>query len=189
MAFVFGELVGFVPPAVTGAVLAGLGVNDAVLTAGLVAAGSLEGAALGYAQGRVLVRWLPTLVRRDWTLATAVAAALAWLAGMGGSAAVQQWGPAALAVVAPAMLGGLLAMGLLQWVVLRRHLPGSGRWIPVTSAAWLVGVMIPVAALSVIPNGWPPTVHVLVGVVAAVAMGATVGLLTGTTLRRLLAGR
>lgn len=74
-------------------------------------------------------------------------------------------------------------------MVLRRHLPGSGRWIPVTSAAWLVGVMIPVAALSVIPNGWPSTVHVLVGVVAAVAMGATVGLLTGTTLRRLLAGR
>ena len=93
-----------------------------------------------------------------------MAAALAWLAGMGGSAAVQAWGPVALVVVGPAMVAGLLAMGVLQWLVLRRHVPGSGRWVPVTSAAWLVGVLIPVAALSAVPNGWPPTVHVTVGV-------------------------
>ncbi len=185
-AFLLGELVGFVPPAVTGAVLAGVGVGDVVLTAGLAAAGSLEGAALGYAQAVVLGRRVPALSRRDWTLATAVAAALAWLAGMGGSAAVQAWGPVALVAVGPAMVAGLLAMGGLQWLVLRRHVPGSGRWVPVTSAAWLVGVLIPVAALSAVPNGWPPAVHVTVGVLAAVAMGATVGLLTGTTLRRLL---
>ncbi len=187
VAFVLGELVGFVPPALTGAALASAGAHDAVLTAGLVAAGSLEGAVLGIAQAHVLGRYLPGLSRGRWTLATAVGAAVAWLAGMGGSAAIQAFGQAALVIVAPGMVVGLTAMGTLQWLVLRRRLVGSARWIAVTSLAWLVGVMIPVAALSLVPNDWPAVVHVVVGVVAAVAMGATVGLLTGTTLQRLLA--
>jgi ribose/xylose/arabinose/galactoside ABC-type transport system permease subunit len=42
-----------------------------------------------------------------------------------------------------------------------------------------------VVALSTVPNGWPPPVHVAVAVAAAVAMGATVGVITGTTLVRL----
>lgn len=187
VAFVVGELVGFVPPALTGAALASAGAGDVAVTAGLVAAGSLEGAAIGIAQAHVLARYLPAMSRTRWVVATALGAAVAWLAGMGGSAAIQAFGPVALVVVAPAMVAGLLAMGVLQWaVVLRHHLARSARWVAVTSLAWLVGVMIPVAALSLVPNGWPVAAHVVVGVVAAVAMGATVGLLTGTTLLRLL---
>jgi hypothetical protein len=159
IAFVVGELVGFVPPALTGVTLAALGVSDAALVAGMVAAGMLEGAAIGVAQG------------------------------MGGVALVQASGPGAWVVVGPGMVAGLFAMGILQWRVLRRHLPRSSRWVWVTSGAWLVGVMIPVAALSVVPDGWPPAARVVVAVGAAVAMGATVGLLTGGTLVSLLRRR
>lgn len=186
VAFVIGELIGFVPPALTGASLAALGVGDAVLTAGLTLAGSLEGAALGWAQSAVLARRIPELRRDRWIGATALAAALAWLAGMGGAAAIQALGPVALVLTVPAWLVGLAGMGFLQWLVLRPHLPASRAWVPVTSAAWLVGVIIPVAALSSVPNGWPAAAHVMVAVASAVAMGITVGLLTGTTLVRLL---
>jgi hypothetical protein len=187
IAFVLGELVGFLPPAATGAALAAAGASDLALTAGLVVAGSLEGLALGLAQGWVLHRRVPQLSRSRWTLATSGAAALAWLAGMGGSAAVQAFGPPALLVAGPGVVAGLLAMGTLQWLVLRGPVPHSARWVPVTSLAWLVGVMIPVAALSAVPNGWPAALHAVVGVVAAIAMGTVVGALTGTTLVRLLA--
>jgi tetrahydromethanopterin S-methyltransferase subunit C len=50
----------------------------------------------------------------------------------------------------------------------------------------LLGVMIPVAALSLAPNDWPGWAHGLIAVLAAVAMGATVGALTGRTLERIL---
>jgi hypothetical protein len=186
LAFVLGELVGFVPPAVTGAALAAAGVSDALLVSGLVLAGLLEGAAIGTAQAYVLHPVLPALRPLRWVLATAVGAAVAWLAGMGGVALVQAAGPGAWWLVGPGMVVGLLAMGTLQWLLLRRHVPHSARWVPVTSGAWLLGVMIPVAALSLTPNSWPPAAFVAVGVVAAVAMGATVGLLTGGTLVRLL---
>jgi len=62
----------------------------------------------------------------------------------------------------------------------------SGRWVWVTAGAWLIGVLIPVVALSAAPNGWPLWIHAGIGVVAAVAMGVTVGGLTGRTLERLL---
>ena len=85
-----------------------------------------------------------------------------------------------LAVLLPAMGAALLAMGYAQWRVRESDVPKSGRWIWVTSGAWLLGVMIPVLALSLAPNAWPGWA------LAAVAMGVTVGALTGRTLERLL---
>lgn len=112
-AFVLGELVGFVPPALTGAGLASAGVADPFLVLGLVVA------------------------------------------------------------------------------VLSPHVRRSAVWAPVTAGAWFVGVLIPVTALSLVPNGWPLLSHVIVGVAAAVAMGATGGADTARTLSDLLsrAGR
>lgn len=181
-ACVVGELVGFVPPAVTGALLAWLEVGDAVLVTGLVVAGVAEGAILGTAQARVVTSALPGVTR--WAAATAAAAGLAWLAGMGGSSLVGAVGPVALVVAVPGWIAGLLGMGVLQAWRLGKVVDGALRWVPATTLAWLVGVMIPVLALSVIPNGWPLAVHVVVGVVAAVAMGATVGAITARPLAR-----
>jgi hypothetical protein len=190
VAVVLGELVGFLPPALAGALLARAGAGDAGLVLGLVVAGSLEGAALGFAQGTVLRTALPRASRARWTWLTATAAAVAWGAGMSTPAVLDRTGPWGWVVTGPAMVVGLLAMGALQWTELRRVTPPRARawrWVPVTAAAWAVGVLIPVAALSAVPGGWPVAAQVAVAVAAAVAMGAAVGLLTGGTLSRIVA--
>ncbi len=181
-ACIVGELIGFVPPAMTGAVLVVLDAPEAVLVLGLVVAGLAEGLVLGTAQSHVVHDVLPSV--SGWVRATTLAAGLAWLAGMGGSSLIQAVGPWALIVVAPGWIVGLLSMGVLQSRCLRPVVADARRWIPITTVAWLIGVAIPVVALSAVPNGWPPPVHVVVAVAAAVAMGATVGVITGTTLVR-----
>jgi len=188
-AFVAGELVGFVPPAITGAALATIGVSDPALVVGLAIAGLCEGFVLGAAQAWVLARHAPAVNGRAWVGATTTAAGFAWVIGMGGGAlAGSDIAPAGplFAVLVPAWAAALLSMGYLQWRVLRSAVPRSGRWIWVTSGAWLLGVMIPIAALSLAPNDWPSWAHAIIGVLAAMAMGATVGALTGRTLEGLL---
>ena len=182
-ACIVGELVGFVPPAAAGALLFAVDASEVVMIAGLVAAGLAEGVILGFAQSRVVARLLPRV--SGWTRATATAAGIAWLAGMGGSALVQAAGPIGLLIAAPAWVLGLLSMGYLQARRLDPVTTGAYRWVPVTTSAWLVGVALPVITLSVIPNGWPLPIHVIVAVAAAVAMGATVGAITAGTLLRL----
>jgi len=181
-ACIVGELFGFIPPAVTGAALFLLDAPEAVMVAGLVTAGVGEGLILGKAQATVIERALPPV--SGWTGATALAAGLAWLAGMGGSSLVQAVGGAGLIVAIPGWILGLLSMGYLQSRRLRPFVEGSHRWIAITTLAWLVGVAVPVIALSVVPNGWHALVHVVVAVAAAVAMGATVGAISAGTLQR-----
>ena len=182
-----GELVGFIPPAVTGATLAALGASDPVLVIGLTLAGMAEGAVLGVAQAKVLSGYRPAVDDRAWVRATALAAGLAWFVGMGGGAVMgTDPPPLVLVLLVPAWAAGLLAMGYAQWRVLRPTIPRSGRWVGVTAGAWLVGVMIPVAVLSAAPNAWPGWAHAVAGVLAAVAMGVTVGALTAPTMARLL---
>ncbi len=189
VALLIAELVGFLPPAVVGTLLGTAQASDAWMVIGLTAAGALEGLALGVAGAWVLARHLPDLDARRWVLGTTLGAAWAWFVGMGGSAAVGRAdspGLVALSLI-PLWCSGLLAMGWAQWRVLREVTSGAGRWIWVSAGAWLLGVSIPVAALSAVPEGTSIPVHVAVGSLAALAMGATVGLLTGTTLRTLVA--
>lgn len=189
LAVALGELVGFVPPAVTGASLAALGAGDVALVLGLTVAGALEGLSVGAAQAAVMRRHAPDVDRRRWVGATVAGAAFAWMVGMGGGALMGSAvaPPAVLLVVlVPAWTAALLAMGFLQWRVLRATVPHSGRWVPVSAGAWLLGVMIVVVALSAAPNSWPGAVHAVIGIAAAVLMGLTVGALTARTLARLL---
>lgn len=187
-AFVLGELVGFIPPAVVGTALGSAGAGDAGMVLGLAAAGALEGAAIGFTGSRVLARYLPDLDGRAWILATAGAAAFAWAVGMSGpalfSSGIPMW--LGLAVMVPAWIAALLAMGVAQWLVLRRVLARCARWVPVTAGAWLLGVMIPVAAISLTPEGTPAWAMVVIAVSAAIAMGITVGVLTGGVLAGLI---
>lgn len=189
LAFVVGELIGFIPPAVTGVVLVTQGATDVVLVVGLTMAGVLEGAAIGLTQAYVLARFAPEVDGRRWLIATSAAAGFAWFVGMGGSALIgtNAAPPAVLgALLLPAAGAALLAMGYAQWRVLRDVVVDARRWIWVTACAWLIGVAIPVVALSVVPNTWPGWAHAATGVIAAVAMGYVVGALTGRTLSRLL---
>lgn len=186
-ACVVGELIGFVPPAVTGAALFAVGAPEVVMIVGLVLAGVAEGAVLGRVQSEVVTTLIPDV--SGWTRATALAAGIAWLAGMGGSALLQAVGPLALVVAAPGWLVGLLSMGYLQARRLAPVVDDAIDWIGVTTLGWLVGVALPVIALSAIPDGWPLVAHVVAAVVAAVAMGATVGAVSGRTLHRLAGAR
>ena len=98
VAMLLGELVGFIPPAVTGATLAAVGASDGVLVVGLTIAGLLEGAAIGGTQVHVLRHHAPLVNRRNWVVATVAAAGFAWFVGMGGGALM------GADVVAPALL-------------------------------------------------------------------------------------
>lgn len=182
-ACVVGELGGFIPPAVTGAVLVWLDAPELLLVVGLIIAGTAEGVVLGLAQSRVISRILPDV--SGWTKATATAAGIAWLAGMAGSSLVQAAGPIGLVIAVPGWTVGLLSMGFLQARRLAVVVDDAGRWVPVTTVAWLVGVSLPVTVLSFIPNGWPLVVHVVGAIAAAVAMGATVGAASAGTLFRI----
>lgn len=152
---------------------------------GFTLAGMLEGAVLGAAQAGVIRRALPAV--RGWTAATAAGAGAAWFAGMAGSSLVQAVGPWGLVVALPAWILGLCSLGGLQHRQLFRAGIEGSRWFAVTTFAWCVGVVIPVIALSVLPEGWSPLAHVGVAIAAAAAMGATVGAITGGRLARIVA--
>lgn len=115
-----GELVGFTAPAVAGAALAGASLDTQV--AGMVGAGAVEGAVLGLAQASILVRVLPSVSRSRCVVATAGAAAFAWMLGMLPAATHRIWSdwPIAVAVTAAIPLGLLLlvSIGVAQaWVL------------------------------------------------------------------------
>ncbi len=129
LACLVGELVGFVPPAITGATLGTLGVPDAVLVVALSVAGLLEGAAIGITQARVLAHHAPTVDRRGWVIATMAAAGFAWFVGMGGGAlmgAADTRPALLLALLVPAWVAALLSMGYAQWRVLRNAIAALG---------------------------------------------------------------
>ncbi len=121
-AFIVGELIGFIPPAITGATLAAVGASDALLVVGLTVAGLCEGTVLGLAQARVLGRHTQAVDGTAWVVATTAAAGFAWFVGMGGSALLGAH-PSGLVVVAlcPAWVAALVSMGYAQWRVLRRR--------------------------------------------------------------------
>jgi Ca2+-transporting ATPase len=185
-----GEATGFLVPVL--AVVAGadrLGEPWRTLT--LVGAGAGEGAVLGLAQARVLARALPGLAARDWILRTALAAAVAWAIGLtvGGAGDRLAGWPllAVLALVAPAGVVLLLSIGVAQWTVLRRHLPGAGRWAAWTAAAWLAGLGVFMAVATPL---WQPGQDALliglIGVLAGCLMALTMAAVTGWGLVRLL---
>ena len=185
-----GELVGFlIPVAVVSAGADELAGPLRFLL--VVLAGAGEGAVLGWAQSRVLRPLLPGLSMTAWTARTAAAAALAWLVGMAPStlgAGFDDWSPGVrLAVGVPAAVLVLLSIGVAQWTVLRRVLPGSARWIGWTAAGWLAGLAVFVGVAPPLWHAGQGVVQVaLVGALAGVGMAATMAAVTGWGLVRLL---
>ncbi|WP_199522362.1 hypothetical protein [Geodermatophilus marinus] len=184
-----GEALGFLVP--TLAVLAGADdPGDPRAYAALVAAGAGEGAVLGWAQGGVLARVRPGLPRRDWTLRTAAAAAVAWALGLAPAAlgdAIGRW-PGSVQVLAGLTAGLLLlaSLGVAQWTVLRRVVPRSARWIGWTGAGWLAGLAVFAGLTTPLwQPGQAPAVVAAIGVAGGVAMAVTVAVVTGYGLVRL----
>ena len=184
------EVAGFVAPAVAGTLTAQ---RQGLAQYGpLVAAGLVEGAALGAGQAHVLRDVLPGLRVRAFVVATSVAAGVAYATAMLPAA----WHPAFAGLPVPvlvllAVLGGgvlLTSIGTGQWLVLREVVPRSASWVLSTALAWLAGLGV---FLGVATPWWHEgqsvAAAVLVGLVAAALMALTVAVVTGAALLRLLA--
>lgn len=191
--------------AVTPALSAVFGQSSFLPVAGVfLIGGTYEGTLVGVAQWLVLRHRLPALVMRNWTLASAGGAFVAWALGVtpstvmdlmsAGESEPVQAGPelgglavyplaAALGVVAGIILGGA------QWLVLRRHLAGAGRWVVANAAAWAVGMPIIFAGATNTPAdaGWPALIVIVV--VTVTAAGLAVGAIHGAFLVQMLRRR
>ena len=152
---------------------------------GLAAAGGAVGVSVGVAQWLVL---RPPLRRgTSWILCTALAwGAGAFVAGwVNDSLFDDYW----LLALLPSAVLFATAIGLGQWLVLRRLSRGAGWWVPVSALAWTVigcislfsgpgaGVALPAGLFSVLGSG---------GWLAAGIVAVIPGTLTGVALVRLL---
>jgi len=181
-----GETVGFCVPAVVGTVTAGA--PAAVTFPALLVAGAVEGAILGWAQAHVLRRALPSLRVSHWATATSAAAVLAYAIGLAPSTfditALPQWTWFVLGATAGLCL--LLSIGVAQWLILRRFIVRAFRWVWITAGAWLAGLAVfMLIATPLWHEGQSVGYGIIVGVVAGLAMAATVAAVTGLGLVRL----
>jgi hypothetical protein len=187
-----GELVGFAVPAIALPIFVALGWSDAAIAPLTLLAGACEGLAVGFAQALVLERVLADLSRREWMVATAWGAVLAYaLAAIWNLMLNVTNGVFTVAVIIAGIFIGiafLLAMGTTQWLVLRKHVPRAGWWIPANALAWPAGVAMPFITIALVPDGSPIAFHIIAGVVGGVLMGFFVGALTGAALVWLLQG-
>lgn len=187
VATVAGETLGFGVPAAIGALAYGLNVPESGSVPLAVAAGAGEGAILGLAQSRVLRREIDRFRPRDWIAATAAAAALGWAVGM----PLGVYGrllPTAV-LIAGVIVGTIVlltAVGGAQWLVLRRHVTSAGLWIPANALAWLLGLIVPFAGMSLVDGGHPAALILAVGIASGLGMGFVVAAVTGLALVCLL---
>ncbi|MET8651583.1 hypothetical protein [Nocardia aurea] len=191
-AVTLGELLGFAAPAVAGSVV--WDAVPAVVVPAMLAAGAVEGTVLGWFQARVLRQVFPGFHSRAWVLATALGALVAWSIGvvpMISSDGLGSWPPVLL--VPALVIGGsllLLSLGASQWVVLRHHVPRAARWIAITAAAWLAGlVSFTVITTPLWHPGQSVPLVVAIGILGGFVMAATMAAVTGWGLTKLLSPR
>lgn len=161
-------------------------------------AGTLEGASLGYAQWRLLARWLPALSRRAFVGATIAVAASGWALGMSvplvatalgaGAASTGTAAPASapagppwFVIVAFASVFGALAgllFGVVQARALAPHVDRTRPWVLGTAAGWALGLPFSYLAGSAGSPGGSALLAALIAASAAVAMGLCVGACT-----------
>ncbi|PXY37008.1 hypothetical protein BA062_15165 [Prauserella flavalba] len=175
------EFVGFGPPVLAGALTA-----DSASTVALpllLAAGAIEGTLLGLGQATVLRRALLALSRARWTVATALAAVVAYVLALGPFT----WAEDAPIPVLVLLGSGVLAsIGTAQWLVLRGHVPRAGRWIGVTALAWLAGLAVFLAVATPLwQPGQPTALIVAIGLGSGLLMAAAMSAVTGFGLRLL----
>jgi hypothetical protein len=185
-----GETLGFaIPAAAAGAALAA-GLPEGFVVAVSICAGAGEGAALGFAQARVLRSVLPGFEERRWVTATAAGAVVAWVLGWTAPAAADLFPAlppgviAAIGIVAGCLL--LLSLGTSQWFVLRDYVPRPGRWIPANAVAWALAVPVVFVAMALVPNHAPAIAFIVVGIASGLAMAVLAAAGTGYAMTRVL---
>jgi hypothetical protein len=168
-----GEAIGFLVPAVVGAAVTAAAWAPLPTLIAMVLAGSVEGAVLGAAQSDCLHRWRVLPLRRRWIAATGLGAAVAW----------------SLGTVVLVGIGGLILLSslpLAQYFVLHDHVRRALLWIPINVVAWLLGI-----SWTLVPSPWvdqstPAGALIMIYGIAGLCMAATVALVTGAGLTRLL---
>lgn len=184
-----GEAAGFVVPAVTGVLTRDS--HAAVAYAGLILAGLVEGAALGWVQAHVFARVLTRLDVRRFAGHTSLAAGLAYAITMAPTLVADELGawPVTMRLGLMVILGcALLAsIGTAQWLVLRDCLPHTSSWILTTAGSWLVGLGVFFGiATPLWHEGQATWLTVLIGMAGGLVMAAVVAALTGLAMLRLL---
>lgn len=161
--------------------LGGAGVALAVVVAG----GLVEGVALGSAQAWPLGRWLTSLRRGRYVLATVLVAGLGWaaasapavLGGDDGGAAP----PLGLVLLGAAGIGLVMGplLGSAQAAALRGAAPHPWRWIGANALAWPGAMCLIFLGASVPGTDWPLGALLLEGAVTGAVAGTALGLVTG----------
>ena len=185
-----GEAVGFLL-AITGMGLGQvLGMSPWAAYATAIVGGLGEGALLGTAQSAALRRSGVGVAARAWVLATSLAAGVAWSIGMLPSTLPDlDWGSPV--TIAGAVVGGLvllLSIPTAQWPLLRPVVRRASRWIPLNVLAWGAGILWTVAPSPFIDETTPVAGLILAYGLAGLLMAATVAVVTGLGLRRMLRG-
>ncbi|WP_394769739.1 hypothetical protein [Lacisediminihabitans sp.] len=183
-----GEAIGFLVPAATGALTAGPSLERWQVPL-LILAGIGEGALLGTAQALAGRRFRRPPPLGGWIGATALGAAIAWSCGLGISAIAQSAAPVAAVILAAVVLGlaGLAAMPTLQYLTIRRTIPGSALWIPVNAGVWVVGIGWTFLPSPFIDESTPMQGLIVAYALAGLFMATTVATLTAPLARRLFA--
>ena len=181
-----GEAVGFSVPAAVGVAVTGASWGPLATLVAIVLAGSVEGAMLGAAQADCLYRWRVLPARRWWIVATSVGAAVAWSLGMLPSTFDLRWTAATVVVAGVGGLMLLTSLPLAQYFVLRDHVRRPALWIPINIAAWLLGIAWTLAPSPVVDQSTPAGALILIYGIAGLCMAATVAVVTGVGMIRLL---
>lgn len=179
------EATGFMAPALVGITTAVAHWQSTWQAVAVSAAGLLEGAVLGLGQGSVL----PVGGRRiAFALLTAAGAGLVWTVAMTTRLLIGGETPVWLQVTAGVTLGvvGLSAMGLLQWLELRRHVAGARGWIGWTALAWSVALPFSFAAGPFVDESTPFVSHVVLWGCGGLLMAYVLALVSWQGARRLL---
>ncbi len=185
-----GELAGFAVPATVGALATAGGWPGPVTFAAVLAAGFVEGCALGYAQARGWRGRLPALPIGRYTVATGLAAVLAYALGLLPSTVGGRPPAVVAAVAALAGLALLGTIGTAQWLVLRRAGLNRPVWIVTTAAAWLAGLaLFLTTAMPLWQPGQAWWLVAAIGVGCGFLMAFTVAALTGLAALRLFQPR
>ena len=153
----------------------------------MVVAGALEGLAVGLVQYFILrhhvrldwIRWVPL---------TSAGFAVGWAAGgllsfIEPDVAIGIAALVGVAVASGAALGAVL--GLFQAIAWSSTVSRPALWIPVTSLAWIFGMLVSVVGANELQTGPYVWTNVSLGLVTGAAVGAVVGVVTALPFVRL----
>lgn len=179
------ETFGFMAPTLVGIITTREGWAAHSQAIAVSAAGLVEGLLLGLGQGSVVPvgRRMPV-----FALLTACGAGVVWAVAMttrlwiGGETAIwlQVGGGVVLGLV------GLSAMGLLQWVELRKHVSGASAWVGWTALAWTLALPFSFAAGPFVDASTPFAVHLVLWGCSGMLMAYVLALVSWQGARRLV---